>query len=106
METVVSNTAIVESILKALNDYRCKIDDIYYDWKSENDLEFEIYTDYGQVANDLTQALSNIPYTVASNRIRWHVLAAREVTLVVYNLAIKNELVDRLRKDGWQPNGG
>ena len=105
-EIVVSNEELVKQTLAVLEQFRNKIEDVFYEYKHDDDLDFNLFVDFGQDAMELELALSKIPYTVASQSIRGHVLCGRIVTLTVYNLAVKNGLVEALRKNKWRPNGG
>lgn len=105
-EIIVSNEELVKQTLAVLEQFRNKIEDVFYEYKHDDDLDFNLFVDFGQDAMELELALSKIPYTVASQSIRGHVLCGRIVTLTVYNLAVKNGLVEALRKNKWRPNGG
>lgn len=105
-EIIVSNDELVKQTLEVLEQFRSKIEDVFYEFKHDDDLDFNLFVDFGQDAMELELALSKIPYTVASQSIRGHVLCGRIVTLTVYNLTVKEGLVEALRKGGWCPNGG
>lgn len=105
-DIVISNEDLVKQIMEVLEQFRSKIDDVFYEYKDDDDLDFDLFVDFGQDAMELELALSKIPYTVASQCIRGHVACGRIVTLTVYNLAVKEGLVKSMRKIGWRPNGG
>ncbi len=105
-DIVISNEDLVKQIMEVLEQFRSKIEDVFYEYKHDDDLDFNLFVDFGQDALELELALSKIPYTVASQSIRGHVMCGRIVTLTVYNLAVKEGLVEALRKGGWCPNGG
>lgn len=105
-DIVISNEDLVKQTMGVLEQFRDKIEDVNYEYKHDDDLDFGLCVDFGQDAVDLELALSKIPYTVAKQHIRGHVLCGRVVTLTVYNLAIKNALVDALHESKWCANGG
>ena len=105
-ENIISVESIVNQAMAILEQHRTKIEDVFYEYKHDDDLDFNLFVDFGQDAMELELALSKIPYTVASQSIRGHVMCGRIVTLTVYNLAVKEGLVEALRKGGWCPNGG
>ena len=101
-----SNVDLVKQTMEVLEQFRNKIEDVFYEYKHDDDLDFNLYVDFGNDAEALTLALSKIPYTVATSRIAGHVMNGRVVTLTVYNLTIKEDLVEVLREGKWCANGG
>lgn len=105
-DNIISVEAIVDQTMAVLEQHRNKIEDVFYEYKHDDDLDFSLMVDFGDDANILTEALLTVPYTQASNHISGHVMNGRNVTLTVHNLAIKNALVEKLRENKWCANGG
>ena len=105
---VLSTQEICEQIVVELQKYRASVDDIFYDYKSDDDLDFNVYFDMPGDAEEVANAIDKIMFVEATCNESTHIMHGfgRIVTITVANLSLKEKLVDILRENGWRPNGG
>lgn len=105
---VLSTQEICELIVAELQKYRASVDDIFYDYKSDDDLDFNVYFDIPGDAEKVANAIDKIMFVEASCNESTHIThgLGRTVDITVANLALKEMLVKVLRTNGWRPNGG
>lgn len=105
---VLSTREVCEQVVAELQKYRASIDDIFYDYKSDDDLDFNVYFDVPGDAVEVSNVIEKMMFVEATCNESDHIMhgLGRIVTITVANLNLKKKLVDILRQEGWRPNGG
>lgn len=105
-EIVISNDCLVKLIMTILEKHRSKIEDVFYDYKDDENLEFSLYFDFVEDASSLGAALDNVPHLTNGLSEYAPVINGGVVHITVPNVTVKQNVVDELRKNGWNINGG
>ena len=107
-ENIISVESIVNQAMAILEQHRTKIEDVFYEYKHNDDLTFSFWFDFPEPAEALEIELSKIPYVEVGVRETNHVMhnTGRSVDLTLPNLEAKELFTEALRKGMWCANGG
>lgn len=102
-EPIIPVLAVCETVIAHMQTERKCIEDVFYDYKDDEDLDFNLYFDFPEAAERLTTNLEKLDYVEASCNASMHVMGGtgRIVTITLAHLLMKDVFIDLLRKEWW-----